>query len=69
MLMTDLFFLRSSITMPWPMGELDSSQVRAEILLLACSSEMSHVFEIGDINLYQFFDNMTKMSLDFIDIH
>ena len=51
------------------MGELDSSQVRAEILLLACSSEMSNVFEIGDKNLYQFFDNMTKMSLDFIDIH
>ena len=46
LLMTDLLFLRSLITMLLPMGELDLSHVQAEILLLACSSEMSQVFVI-----------------------
>ena len=38
--MTDLLFLRSWITMPWPMGEWDSNQIHVEILLLACLDKM-----------------------------
>ena len=59
--MTDLLFLRSWITMPWPMGEWDSNQIQAEILLLACLNDNMYLIGIYLIWNYRvIFDNLLQ---------